>query len=369
MDSLVKSFVRNSIMPISLYDRDMRLLEMSRPWKEMYQISEDKIGKSHYQTFQQQPAHWIKAHQAALNGMTLEHTEEPYKLPNGAAGWHRWQCLPWYAVDGSIAGIIISAEDITSKKDREIELEALLERFELVQQAAIIGMWDWDIVRGNITFNEEYYKILGIRTGVEFSYYDFENLILPADRDRVSDARQNAFNGHADYEVVFRIKRPIDGKISWIKDKGRYHHDADGNPVRAYGAIQDITEHKVLQDQKLYSGNKQEVDFLDVIAAGVCSCDCNGVIIYSNQVYADMVGYTLDEIMGCSVYSLVSKSYVKILNGKLSDRMMGKPETYEIYLVHKNGSEVRALIAAKPVVQNGELIGTIGTFIELGAKD
>ena len=92
----------------------MRLLAMSGPWKNMYQISDDKIGKSHYQTFQQQPTHWIEAHQAALNGNTLEHTEEPYKLANGASGWHRWQCLPWHGADGSIQGLIISAEDITS---------------------------------------------------------------------------------------------------------------------------------------------------------------------------------------------------------------------------------------------------------------
>ena len=68
MDTLVKSFVKNSILPMSLYDREMRLLEMSNPWKEMYKISEEKIGQIHYETFPNQPPHWIAAHRSALNG-------------------------------------------------------------------------------------------------------------------------------------------------------------------------------------------------------------------------------------------------------------------------------------------------------------
>ena len=88
----------------------------------------------------------------------------------------------------------------------------------------------------------------------------------------------------------------------------------------------------------------------------------------SNQVFASMVGYSMDEIMGASVYNFVAQSYRSTLNGRLLDRMMGKPETYEICLVHKSGGDVRAIIAAKPVVHGGELIGTIGTFIELGTK-
>ena len=82
-------------------------------------------------------------------------------MTNGASGWHRWQCLPWHDYDGDIKGIIISAEDITSKKDREIQLNKVLARFELIQQAAKIGMWDWDIINRDIIFNAEYYEILG----------------------------------------------------------------------------------------------------------------------------------------------------------------------------------------------------------------
>jgi hypothetical protein len=66
----------------------MHLLEMSGPWKEMYQLTEDRIGERHYQTLQELPTHWIAAHQAALNGHVLEHTEEPYQLENGAREWH-----------------------------------------------------------------------------------------------------------------------------------------------------------------------------------------------------------------------------------------------------------------------------------------
>jgi PAS domain S-box-containing protein len=362
MDSLVKSFVRNSILPISLYDRDMRLLVMSKPWKAMYQIADDKIGKSHYQTFQQQPEHWIESHQAALNGNTLEHTEEPYKLPNGASGWHRWQCLPWYGDDGDIKGIIISAEDITSKKDREIELNTVLARFELIQQAAKIGMWDWDIVRRNITFNAEYYEVLGWEKYRNLSNEEFYDLIHPDDLDRVKSALNTALSGGTDYEAEFRIYRHNDGKLRWVKDKGTIEFDADGAPVRGYGAIIDITEQKLINNQHLEYIRCESHKFVDSILDGIWSVDRNGVTVYVNHSMATMLGYDESEMIGRSIYNFLDSEWRNIANSKLEQRVKGKTDRYVSSVKHKNGSDIRFVIGAQPIIENSEFIGTIAIF-------
>ena len=157
----LEAFVKNSIMPISIYDRDMRMLAASQAWLGMYQLTEADFGRLHYETFPDIPAHWRLAHQAAMKGLYKEHVEEPYTLANGAKGWHRWQCSPWHDSHSDIGGIIIISEDITERKSKEAELAYLLARFELIQQAAHIGAWDWNITEGNITLNAEYYDIIG----------------------------------------------------------------------------------------------------------------------------------------------------------------------------------------------------------------
>ena len=340
----------------------MHLLEMSRAWKEMYQIADDKIGKSHYQTFQQQPAHWIAAHQAALNGNASEYIEEPYKLLNGAAGWHRWQCLPWHELDGAIKGIIISAEDTTSKKNREIELNALLARFELIQQAAKIGMWDWDIVRGNIIFNAEYYEILGCDKYRNLSIEEFYDLIHPDDHDRVRAALNSALNIDAAYEAEFRIYRRNDRKLRWVKDKGTIEFNENGAPVRGYGAIIDITQQKALTNEQLRMAGRDFDAFINAMLEGIWCVDRNGITTYVNAAVTEMIGYSEDELIGASMFSYSDDEWRAIAFKKFNDRTHGKSERHKFLIRRKDGYRFWALISANPQFENGEFIGTVAVI-------
>ena len=349
-------------MPMSLYDRDMRLLEMSRPWKNMYQISDEKIGKIHYDTFPNQPSHWIAAHRAALNGKTLEHTVEPFILANGAQGWHRWQCLPWFGRDGEIKGVLISAEEITKMKEREAELNKVLARFELIQQAAKIGMWDWDIIGGDITFNQEYYEILGWDKYTQISNEDFYKLIHPEDLARVKTNLHSALGGFANYQTEFRIFRHNDNKMRWVKDKGNIEFDRNGVPVRGYGAIIDVTEQKLVAEESLRLSSFESQRLTDSILDGIWSVDRNGVTVYVNKAMSEMLGYSENEMIGKSIYSFLDLNWRNISNKKLEERVKGKTDRYIGNLKHRNGSEVRFVIGAQPIIENGEFIGTIAVF-------
>ena len=368
VDALIKSFVRNSILPISLYDREMRLLEMSKPWKEMYQLTEDNIGKRHYQMFQELPTHWIAAHQAALNGRVLEHMEEPYQLANGAAGWHRWQCLPWHDHDGDINGIIISAEDITSKKDREIQLNKVLARFELIQQAAKIGMWDWDIINRDITFNAEYYEILGWDKYRNISNKDFYDLIHPDDLAGVKAEMNSALGGGAHYRAEFRIYRHNDHKLRWVKDKGMIEFDEDGVPLRGYGAIIDVTEQKLLSHEQLRAAGENYHNMINAMLEGIWSVDRNGVTTYVNSATTKMLGYTEEELIGKSMFSFSDAEWNKLSFGKFSDRKNGASERYKLQLRKKDGSGLWCLVSANPVFEDGQFIGTVAVLIDFSEQ-
>jgi len=347
---------------MSLYDHDMRLLEMSNPWMEMYQISEEKIGKIHYDTFPNQPSHWIAAHRSALNGKTLEHTEEPFILANGAKGWHRWQCLPWFSSDGEIKGVLISAEEITKSKEREQELNKVLARFELIQQAAKIGMWDWDIIGGDITFNEEYYEVLGWDKYKNLSNEQFYDLIHPDDLARVKAELNSALGGLVKYQAEFRIFRYNDNKLRWVKDKGNIEFDRNGNPIRGYGAIIDVTEQKLVAEESLRLSSFESQRLTDSMLDGIWSVDRNGVTIYVNKAMCEMLGYLDNEMIGKSIYSFLDSNWRNISNEKLEERVKGKTDRYIGNVKHKNGMDVRFVIGAQPIIENGEFIGTVAVF-------
>jgi len=362
------NFVRNSILPMAIFDKEMRCIAQSRPWQIMYQLTDEGIGKFHYDVLVDIPAHWKKAHEAALKGRVVEYIEEPFRLANGAKGWHRWQCYPWHRRENEIAGIIISAEDITARKDREIELNKVLARFELIQQAAVIGMWDWDIDQQNIVLNEQFFQILGFETGVKITQHDFLELIHDDDRSRVIEARNTALMGGADFEVEFRITRRNDGKLRWIKDQGFFEFNDDMEPVRGYGAIIDITRQKLVSAEQIKEIAEQYESFLNSMLEGVWSVDRNGITIYVNEAMAQMLGYTQEEILGKSVISFIPSELREDSLRRLAERSSGKSERDEYPLKRKDGSTIWSLFGAKPIYDNNEYIGSVAVVFDYSSR-
>lgn len=53
------------------------------------------------------------------------------------------------------------------------------------------------------------------------------------------------------YDVTYCYKRPIDGKVAWIRAIGNVMRDADGKPRVMYGVSQDVTEIKMAAEEIL----------------------------------------------------------------------------------------------------------------------
>ena len=121
--------------------------------------------------------------------------------------------MPWYLNENDIGGVLLTTEDITDRKQREKELNTFLGRFELIQQAVKIGMWDWNISEQQIVLNARYYQTLGRNNKYLIGYDDFLNLTHPEDVSRVMDSMNTALNGGARYSSEFRIYRENDSRL------------------------------------------------------------------------------------------------------------------------------------------------------------
>lgn len=139
--------------------------------------------------------------------------------------------------------------DITERIDRQRELEQTTERLELALEGAELGVWDWNIGAGDITFDERWAGMLGYDAAeLDHRIETWEELIHPDDFDRVWNAIDDHFQGGTDiYHCEHRL-RTKDGDYRWIHDIGRVvERSEDGTPMRAVGIHQDITERKERQ--------------------------------------------------------------------------------------------------------------------------
>jgi len=124
-EELLKIFVKNVPAAVAMFDRDMRYLEVSDRWCTVYAVDGSQIlGRSHYDVFPDLPERYREVHRRGLGGETVRAEEDCWEREGGTK-WARWEVRPWNTFDGTRGGILIFAEDITSRKEMEEALSSM----------------------------------------------------------------------------------------------------------------------------------------------------------------------------------------------------------------------------------------------------
>ncbi len=150
--------------------------------------------------------------------------------------------------EGKITGVIQSGVDVTEIVRARKELEQAKDTLNLTITAAELGMFDLDLVSGNLFWDKRCRELFGITHDEPVTYeHDFVMGLHPDDRQRILDVIEKVFiravtNG--DYDVEYRTIGADDQKLRWVRAKGKTYFDEHDKPVRFLGAVLDITEQK-----------------------------------------------------------------------------------------------------------------------------
>lgn len=135
------------------------------------------------------------------------------------------------------------------KQRLSIENKRLQERFSIAADAAGIGVWDLDVPRDILVWDDWMYRLYGVkREGAAGAYAVSTNAIHPDDQTRVQEELQQALRGEKIFDPEFRVVWP-DGDIRYLKASARVILDSAGAPVRMVGVNYDITEEKKAAEQ------------------------------------------------------------------------------------------------------------------------
>ena len=139
-------------------------------------------------------------------------------------------------------------EEVARRTLVEQELVASESRFRLALDASSNGVWDRNLVSGEVYFGENWHRTLGYADGDEIGGETFESLLHPDDRPRVLALREAHVRGKTDrYEAEFRIRNKAGG-WQWMLSRGQaVVRDGRGRALRVIGTHTDITRLKQVE--------------------------------------------------------------------------------------------------------------------------
>ena len=165
------------------------------------------------------------------------------------------------------------ARDITERASMESKLRQSEASLNRAQAIAKLGSWEWDPATDGIVCSKENFNIFGVdpeRCSGNFTAL-VENMVHPEDRTLVLEVGERARQTGIGQTFEYRIVRP-DGAIRWIRAIGEFVHE-QGQPAKMIGANQDITERKLMEEERLNLERQmlylQKLESLGILSGGI----------------------------------------------------------------------------------------------------
>ena len=249
--------------------------------------------------------------------------------------------------NGHCTHVLWNGRTVTERVKAEAALRESEERYTLVTEATLDGIFDWNLATGVSHLSPRFKEILG--------YCDDE---LPNDSssffsrvhpDDVTWLNEQAVGMHGDrtiegFEHELRLRRK-DGSFCWVVSHGRVVRDAAGQPTRIVGAVHDITQRKQAEDALAFLASIVKSSDDSIIGRSL-----DGTILTWNQGAERLYGYTAEEAIGKPVTLLLPPDRHHEAS-ELSERIRRNEnfESYETVGLRKGGTPVDLSVIVSPI--------------------
>jgi PAS domain S-box-containing protein len=151
--------------------------------------------------------------------------------------------------------------DVTDRNQSRQALMQSEQRFSTISKATNDAVWDWDLLTGNMVWNDGISQIFGYPADeIVNKIAWWEDNIHPEDRHEVVSRLNRVIEtGETHWSDEYRFQRR-DGSYAFVYDKGIVIKDEEGKSVRMIGGILDITDRKIFE-QNLILKNRQLSEF------------------------------------------------------------------------------------------------------------
>lgn len=195
--------------------------------------------------------------------------------------------------------VVLKMLDITTRVEAEEELRVSENRLAIAAEVNEIGVFDWDIASGRISWSPGSEQRLGLPAGAIDTFDRWRDHVEPADVFDVMASIDNAVADRRDrFSFQYRFL-PDSGSPRMLEGNARCLYDERGNLVRSVGSVIDATQRSRREaEMRLESIIRTVPDATVVI-------DDHGIIKSFSPAAEVMFGYSAASMIGRNVKILM----------------------------------------------------------------
>jgi PAS domain S-box-containing protein len=265
----------------------------------------------------------------------------------------------WYSMTSfpSPEGITVLGREITDRKRAEEALRESETRFRQLADASFEGL----VIHEDglmLDVNERVTDMLG---------YAREQLM------------GNAFWKYIDVKYHDLVKEKVRQWSSALYEVELIHMDGRHVPVEVMGrsltwqgrrvraaAFRDISERKRAEEALRQSEEKHRT-IVETANEGIITVDAESVTTYVNATFANMLGFSPEELIGKEITEHFAKEHLALVLAKREERRQsGARGSFEVKMIRRDGSPVWVMVNASPLLdKDGKFAGWLGMVTDI----
>jgi PAS domain S-box-containing protein len=296
---------------------------------------------------------------------------------------------------GALTGVVFVFHDVTQRRHATDQLKESEARLSRAQEMAHLGSWELDLLKNQLTWSDEVYRIFGLEPQQFAATYEaFLAAVHPDDRAAVDAAYAGSVrDGRDSYEIEHRVVRRASGDIRTVHEKCLHVRDAEGRIIRSLGMVHDITERKKAEEAlaaanlHLAESDQRKNEFLAVLSHELrnpLTPIRNGLYLLERAIPGSEQAKRAREVIDRQTRQLarlvddllevtrITRNKIRLQRGplELNDLVRRSVEDYQS-LFDERGIVLEATFAAEPLPINGDaarLSQVVGNLLQNAAK-
>ena len=234
--------------------------------------------------------------------------DKRFLRPDGTEVWVAMTVAPLNVDPEASPRHLCMIEDITERLAMQRENITALHRLKLVNTAAGIGVWDWNLDDGTLTWDATLCALYGVTpedSAHGLTYETWRSRVHPDDLEPAEARLQDAIRQQTSFDHTFRIVR-ADGSLCWIHSASVIERDTVGQSRRMIGINQDVTawheQQQALIEARAEAARHASEQRLGALIeqglAGIAEADAAGRLTKVNDRYCEIVGHPRQALLG-----------------------------------------------------------------------